>query len=71
MAPCRLCCLYDIFMGGVRAAEFDIVLNRVREQIHILEYHADIFHQAVQLIIFDINAADTDAAAVNVPKACD
>ena len=38
------CYLHYLFMGGVRGTEFDIVLNRIWEQIHILEYHADIFH---------------------------
>lgn len=58
-------------MGSVRGTKFNIVLNRVREQIHILKYHADIFHQAVQLVIFNINATDTDTSAVNIPKARD
>ena len=71
MAPCCFCCLHYIFMGGVRGTEFDIVLNRIWKQIHILKYHADIFHQAVQLVIFDINATNTDTSAINIPKACD
>ena len=53
-------------MGGVWGTEFNIVFNRVREQIHILEYHADILHQAVQLVIFYINAADADITDTTV-----
>ena len=32
---------------GSGAAEFDVIFNRVPEQIHILEHHADIFQQTI------------------------
>ena len=50
------------------SAEFDIVLNRVCEEIYILEYHTDLIHEGFQCILPDICAADTDRAAVHIPE---
>ena len=60
--------LYHLFVRGIRAAEFDVVLNRIGKQIHVLKYHADILHQAVQLKIPDIFAANRNSPGVYIPK---
>ena len=60
--------LYDLFVRGVRTAEFDVVLNRIGKQLHVLEYHADILHQAVQLEIPHIFAANRNPPGVYIPK---
>ena len=60
--------LYHLFVRGIRAAEFDVVLNRIGKQIHILKYHADILHQAVQLKIPHIFAANRNPPGVYIPK---
>lgn len=61
----------DFFVRGVGFSEFDIVFDRVVEQIHVLEHHRNIFHKAVELIIPDIFAADFDRAFLYVPKTGD
>ena len=58
----------NLLVGGVRTAEFDIVLNRVCEEIYVLEYHTDLLHEGFQRILPDICATDTDGAAVHIPE---
>ena len=55
-----------LFVGGVRAAEFDVVLDGIRKQIHVLEHHGDVGQQAVAGQLSDIVAAHRDATAVRV-----
>ena len=43
MAARFFCSGNHLFLRSVRAAEFDIVTDRIPEQIYILEHHTDIF----------------------------
>ena len=70
MAPGRLCRGHHLLMGGVRLAEFDVVLNAVIKQVHALKDHAEIAHQTIQRIVLHINAAQLDRTAVHIPKPC-
>ena len=56
-------------MGGIRAAEFDIVLHTVLEEIHILKDHGDISQQAFAGKFFHIVAAHRHGTPVRVIEA--
>ena len=57
-----------LLMGSVRAAKLDIVLNRICKEVHALEHHRDILHQAVQLEIPYIRTAYGNLPGVHIPK---
>ena len=61
----------DFLMGSIRFAELNVVLNGIRKQIDILEYHTDIGHQLRQRICLYVFTADRNTAAVHIPKAGD
>ena len=48
---------HHLLVGGIGAAEFDIVLYTVLEEIHILKDHGDVFQQAFAGKFFHIVAA--------------
>ena len=55
-------------MGGVRAAELDVVLHRVMEQIHRLEHHGDVSQQALAGKLPHIVSAHGDRAGIHIIK---
>ena len=55
-------------MAGSRLTKLDVIFNTVVEQIHILKNHTEIAHQAVQRIVFYINAAQFHGAFVHIPE---
>lgn len=69
MAARSFCGSYYLLMGGIGAAEFDIVLHTVLEEIHILKDHGDISQQAFAGKFFHIVATHRNGAAVRVIEA--
>ena len=63
--------LNDLLVRRIGAAELDVVLDRVGEEVDILEHHADLIHQRFERIIAHVRAADLHAAAVHIPEAGD
>ena len=59
---------HHLFMGGVRAAELDVVLHRVMEQIHRLEHHGDVSQQALAGKLPHIVSAHGDRAGIHIIK---
>ena len=66
-----LCRGDHFFMRGLRAAEADVVLYGVREEVHALKDHAHLFHQRFQRVVAHVRAADADRAAVHIPESGD
>lgn len=67
-APGRL---HHLLVSGVGIAEFDVVLNGVVEEIHILEDHGEVFQQAVGGAVLHIRAAHADTSLLHIPKTGD
>ena len=67
-APGRL---HHLLVSGVGIAEFDVVLNGVVEEIHILEDHGEVFQQAVGGAVLHIRAAHADTPLLHIPKTGD
>ena len=61
----------NFFIGRVRFPELDIVPDRVVEKVDVLEDEGEIRKQFVISIIPDVDAADLDFAAVDVPESRD
>ena len=61
-------CFDDLFHRCIRLTEADVVGNGILEQIHALEYKAEIFHQAVHAVILHIHATQADTASVHFPE---
>src|SRR4029077_938556 len=60
--------LNDFLVGGIRAAEGDVVADGSPQQHGVLEHEADLGAQSVQRVIGDVGTVDRDAAAVQVPE---
>ena len=55
-------------MGSLRPPEFDVILDGVGKQIHILKDHADLVHQRFQSVLPDVLSAHSDSTSVHVPE---
>ena len=55
-------------MGGVRAAELDVVLHSVMEQINRLEHHGDVSQQTLAGELPHIVSAHGDRAGIHIIK---
>ena len=69
MAAGRFCGSHHLFVGGIGAAEFDVVLYAVLEEIYILKDHGDVPQQTFAGKFFHIAAAHRHGAAVCVIEA--
>ena len=69
MAPSPSSCLDDFVVSGAGLAEPDVVLNRVVEEIDVLEHHRESLHEGVKLPLAHIDAANRHATRVHVPEA--
>ncbi len=54
---------------GIRIPEPDIG-DSIFEKVYILENEAEIRHQGVHIIIFDIAASESDRPAADIPEPC-
>ena len=60
---------YDLLVRGARIPELDVVFYRIAEQIHVLEYETEVFHQAVHAVILHAAATQSHRACVYIPEA--
>ena len=65
------CGFHHFLMGGILFSEADVIFDGVIKKIYILEYHGNIFHQAVQLVFLYIVAAYQDLSALYIPESGD
>src|SRR5690606_37426690 len=63
-----LCGIDNGFACDVGIAERDIIVNRIGEQKHILEYDCDLTTKRRQCVIFDIVSVDADGPAFDFVK---
>ena len=61
-------CFDNFFIGSVRSAETDIILNRIVKQINVLKDHAYIFKQTVASELFYVMSSNRYTAALYVVK---
>src|SRR5699024_9401518 len=59
---------HHLLVGGIRAAKLDVVLHGVVEEVHRLEHHGYVLHQAVQLVLPHVVAAHGDFSALHIPE---
>ena len=70
MAAGFLCCGNDLIHRGIRISEPDIIGDSIFEKVYILENEAEIRHQGVHIIIFDIAASESDSPVADIPEPC-
>ncbi len=56
------------FHQGVGLSKADIIGNRVLEEIHIMEYKAEILRQCIHAILFDVSSTQRDDTTVHIPE---
>ena len=68
---CEFCGVFDFLVGCVEFAEPDIVGNRPRKEVRILQNHS---HRTTQIVLFDLGDIDivvSDLSVVYVVEAVD
>ena len=68
IATSFFCGLIDFFLGCVGLTHDDVVVDRILEQIHPLEHHADVIHQFRKGNVSDIRSSDFHTARLHIPK---
>lgn len=66
MAAGRFCGSDDLFIRSVWAAEFNVILDGIPEQIDILKNHADIFEQTIAGKSANIRSTNGNRSAVDI-----
>ena len=69
IAPCLFRRFLHLFPGRVRTGNGNVVVNRILEQVHPLEHHADLVHQPAEGYFPDILSLHQDPSVSNVPEA--
>ena len=59
---------HHFLVGSLWPPEFDVVLDGVGKEIHILKDHADLVHQRFQSVLPYVLSAYSDSASVHVPE---
>ena len=70
MAAGRFCGGDNLFIRSVRAAEFNVILNGIPEQVDILKNHTDIFEQTITCKSANIRSTNGNRSAVHIIKTC-
>ena len=59
---------HHLFMGGLRTAEFDVVLDGIFKEIHLLKDDGEVPEQAVTGVFPHIVSAQQDLTLLHIPK---
>ena len=62
------CRLNNFIIGGIKTAVANIFHNRAGKKVSILQYHCDIFSEAVFAVIFNIFAVKKNCAGLDFVK---
>ena len=68
MTTCFFSCFNHFFITCLLATKFNIILNRILEQINILEDKREITHKRIHIIVFDIYTTKCNATFIYIPE---